>query len=211
MMAKPVDTGVLQIPSVSARHRARFSDWQQGRGFHQGQRSPVPHIEAGHMTAPDRGASHQNALASTGPFSNRGLPVNGCVLRTAGPTPRGHGSLRGRRHGRRTIGSGRARVVQSPQRAGPAAAAPCHGPQRTDPGPRPGERALGPPRACGGRSPFLVLPLLRSGRPRLGSPAERLAAAPDRMHHHGELARQCDARLGRARPLRQAHRPGLQR
>src|SRR5215204_4239663 len=69
-MAKPVDTGVLQIPSVSARHRARFSDWEQGRGFHQGPRSPVPHIEAGHMTAPDRGASHQNALASTGPYTH---------------------------------------------------------------------------------------------------------------------------------------------
>src|SRR5919107_280278 len=84
-------------------------------------------------------------LALKGAFSNRGLHVNGFALRTAGLTPRGHGSLRGQRVGRRTIGSGRARVVQSPQRAGPMAATePRHGPRRTDPGPRPGERALAP-------------------------------------------------------------------
>src|SRR5918997_5767063 len=113
-----------------------------------------------------------------GPFSNRGLHVNGFALRTAGPTPRGHGSLRGQRVGCRTIGSGRARVVQSPQRAGPMAATePRHGPRRTDPGPRPGERALGPPwQASGGGSPVLILvPPPPSGRPRLGGPAERPA------------------------------------
>ena len=54
-MAKSVDTEVLQIPSVSERHQTRFSDWEQGCGFHQGPRSCVPHNEAGHMTAPDRG------------------------------------------------------------------------------------------------------------------------------------------------------------
>src|SRR3712207_2749460 len=88
---------------------------------------------------------HGMAYADPGAFYNRGLHVNGFALRTAGPTPRGHGSLRGQRVGCRTIGSGRARVVQSPQRAGPMAATePRHGPRRTDPGPRPGERALGP-------------------------------------------------------------------
>ena len=47
------------------------------------------------------------SLALKGAFSNRGLRVNGfLLLRTAGLTPRGHGSLRGRRLGRRIIGSG---------------------------------------------------------------------------------------------------------
>ena len=55
-MTKPVDPGALLNPSVSERRQTRFSDWEQSRGFHQGPRSCVPHIEAGHMTAPDRGA-----------------------------------------------------------------------------------------------------------------------------------------------------------
>src|SRR5829696_4531940 len=43
-------------------------------------------------------------------------------------------------------------------------------------------------------------PLLRSGHPRLGGPAERLAAAPDRVHDHGQFSGHLHARLGRAAP-----------
>lgn len=55
VMAEPVDSGVLHIPFEPKRHGTRISDWEQGRGFHLGPRSSAPHMEAGHMTAPDRG------------------------------------------------------------------------------------------------------------------------------------------------------------
>src|SRR5215469_7018111 len=47
------------------------------------------------MTAPDRGATHQIALASTGSFSNRISVVNRILI--ASVPQRGHGSLRGRK------------------------------------------------------------------------------------------------------------------
>src|SRR5207302_6454199 len=48
-------------------HKARRNDREPFSGYHQGQRSYVPHQQAGYMTAPDRMLSRQNLLATQGP------------------------------------------------------------------------------------------------------------------------------------------------
>src|SRR6266498_4773902 len=53
--------------------RARQTDWDPIRGFHQGQRPQVPRQQAGHMTAPDRSGITDFSLAPTGPSTHEAL------------------------------------------------------------------------------------------------------------------------------------------
>ena len=65
MMAKPVEPGIGTTRNGHCVSRTRRSDWEPIRGLHQGQRSYVPHQQAGHMTAPDQDAKPpQNPCAA---------------------------------------------------------------------------------------------------------------------------------------------------
>src|SRR6266542_3562509 len=60
-------------PAVPQALRARQTDWDPIRGFHQGQRPQVPRQQAGHMIAPDRSGITDFSLAPTGPSTHEAL------------------------------------------------------------------------------------------------------------------------------------------
>src|SRR5216684_2039271 len=73
-------------------HKARRNDREPFSGYHQGQRSYVPHQQAGYMTTPDRMLSRQNRLATQGPSihdvadgATSGRPAHGLAV-----IPNGH-------------------------------------------------------------------------------------------------------------------------